>query len=65
MDETEEDVGRKVQREIPYNKHLPYAEVLDKESEDLLREIKAGIGRSIQYRDIKIGTTHWTGQLAK
>ena len=65
MDEAEEDTGRKVQREIPYNRYLPYADVLEKEAEEHLREIKAGLGRSIQFRDVKIGTIHWTGQLTK
>ena len=66
VDESREAVlGFRPQRETPYNKLLPYAEQLDEESNKQLAEIKTFLGRAIQLRDIKIGASHWTGQLAK
>jgi len=58
-------LGFKPQRENPYNHLLPYADRLDVESNEQLAEIKANLARVVQMRDIKIGGTHWTGQLAK
>ena len=60
-----EELGFEPQQETPYNKLLPYAEVLDKESNEQLAEIKAQLGRTIQLRDIKVGSSHWIGQLSK
>ena len=65
MADRESVLGFKPQKETPYNKLLPYADKLDEESNTQLAEIKAYLARSIQFRDIKIGTSHWTGQLAK
>ena len=65
MSERSEELGFEPQQEAPYNKLLPYAEVLDKESNEQLAEIKAQLGRTIQLRDIKVGASHWTGQLSK
>ena len=65
VEQREASLGFKPQKESPYNKLLPYADILDGESNEQLAEIKAQLGRSIQLRDIKIGTTHWTGQLSK
>ena len=58
-------LGFKPQREIPYNALLPYSSLLDAESNDQLAQIKANLARVVQLRDIKIGGSHWTGQLAK
>ena len=65
MDERENVLGFKPQKEIPYNALLPYADELDAESNDQLSQIKANLARVVQLRDIKIGGSHWTGQLAK
>ena len=65
MDDRRKALGFSPQKENIYNKFLPYADVLDKESNEQLAEIKASLGRTIQLRDIKIGCSHWTGQLSK
>ncbi|XP_013404552.1 proteasome activator complex subunit 4 [Lingula anatina] len=65
MDEWEERLGFKPQREDVYNKLLPYAEGLDQESVEQLAEIKTHLSRSIQLCDVKVGVVHWVSQLTK
>jgi len=65
MDERENALGFKPQKEIPYNALLPYSDKLDAESNDQLSQIKSNLPRVVQLRDIKIGGSHWAGQLAK
>ena len=64
MVDRERVLGFKPQRETPYNALLPYSNLLDAESNDQLAQIKANLARVVQLRDIKIGGSHWTGQLA-
>ena len=61
----EQVLGFKPQRENPYNRLLPYAAQLDEESNKQLAEIKAHLALVIQLCDIKVGATHWVGQLTK
>jgi len=65
MDDREAKLGFRPQREVVYNALLPYADQLDAESTDQLAHIKANLARVVQLRDIKIGGSHWTGQLSK
>jgi len=65
MEEREGQLGFRPQKEIPYNVLLPYVDVLDAESTEQLSHIKANLARVVQLRDIKIGASHWTGQLTK
>ena len=65
MSERTSQLGFEPQQEAPYNKLLPYADVLDRESNEQFAEIKAQLGRTVQLRDIKVGASHWTGQLSK
>ena len=65
MEERELSLGFKPLKENPYNALLPYADQLDAESNSQLAQIKANLARVVQLRDIKIGGSHWTGQLAK
>ena len=65
MDDRKDILGFVPQKEVPYNKFLPYSEIIDEESIAHLAEIKGNLLRSIQFRDIKIATCHWTGQLTK
>jgi len=65
MDDREAKLGFKPQKEIAYNALLPYADSLDEESYQQLAYIKAGLAKVVQLRDIKIGFSHWTGQLSK
>ncbi|KAL3873182.1 hypothetical protein ACJMK2_036330 [Sinanodonta woodiana] len=65
MDEREKKLGFKPQKEIVYNTLLPYADKIDEESLEALKEIKGNLGRAIQLRDIKVGAGHWVGQLSR
>ena len=65
MSERIKELGFDPQQEAPYNKLLPYSDVLDKESSEQFAEIKAQLGRTVQLRDVKVGASHWTGQLSK
>jgi len=59
MDDREVKLGFKPQKEVKYNALLPYADRLDKESNDQLARIKANLARAVQLRDI-IGASHWS-----
>jgi len=68
MDETsdrEAILGFKPQKEVVYNKLLPYNDELDSESNENLAEIKSNLGRAVQLRDLKVGVSHWVTQLSR
>ncbi|KAM6956793.1 proteasome activator complex subunit 4A [Aplochiton taeniatus] len=52
------------QKDIVYNKLLPYAEKLDEESNDILSKIKENLGRAVQLREIWPGVLFWTRKLS-
>ncbi|XP_071454240.1 proteasome activator complex subunit 4-like [Hetaerina americana] len=58
-------LGFKPQKEIIYNKLLPYADKLDEESNCMFAEIKANLGRCVMLREIQPGCGIWCTQLAK
>ena len=53
------------QKELVYNKLLPYANLLHEESNNRLSVIKGFLGRSIQLQDFEVGTVHWVAQLSR
>ena len=65
MEEREAKLGFRPQKERIYNKLLPYVENIDDESSKAFGEIKGNLGRAVGLRDIKVGATHWCGQLAR
>ncbi|KAK7103315.1 proteasome activator complex subunit 4B-like [Littorina saxatilis] len=65
MENRETELGFKPQKELAYSRLLPYADALDEESNEVLAEIKENLAKSVQLRDIKIGTSHWAVQLSK
>ncbi|XP_060589859.1 proteasome activator complex subunit 4B-like [Ruditapes philippinarum] len=65
MDDREQLLGFKPQKEIIYNKLLPYNDAIDAETNAVLSEIKANLGRAVQLRDLKVGAGHWVGQLSR
>lgn len=65
VEDRERILGFKPQKEIIYNKLLPYSEDTDLDSNAVLAEIKANLGRSVQLRDLKVGAGHWVGQLSR
>jgi proteasome activator subunit 4 len=51
------------QKELVYNKLLPYANELDAESQLWLAEIKGNLGRAIMLRELTPGCVFWTNRL--
>lgn len=52
------------QKDIVYNKLLPYAERLDDESNAILSKIKGNLSRAVQLREIWPGVLFWTRKLS-
>lgn len=65
MANRQEALGFIPQKEPLYSKLLPYEDILDEESNNVLAEIKEKLAQSVQLRDIKIGARHWAAQLDK
>ncbi|XP_014486142.1 PREDICTED: proteasome activator complex subunit 4B-like [Dinoponera quadriceps] len=59
------DLGFCPQKEIAYNKLLPYADELDAESRILLAEIKENLGRAVMLREIRPACSLWSNKLYK
>eukprot|EP00092_Neocalanus_flemingeri_P031411 GFUD01034116.1.p1 GENE.GFUD01034116.1~~GFUD01034116.1.p1 ORF type:complete len:1998 (+),score=527.07 GFUD01034116.1:71-6064(+) len=59
------ELGFEPQKEIVYNKVLPYATDIDKESTSWFAEIKANLGKSIALRELRPGIVTWTSRLNK
>lgn len=51
------------QKELMYNKLLPYASELDAESRVRLAEIKGNLGRAVMLRELMPGCVFWTTRL--
>ncbi|CAH0386282.1 unnamed protein product [Bemisia tabaci] len=60
-----QQLGFRPQKEIPFNKYLPYADELDAESEQYLAEIKANLARAIMLREMEPGIDIWSFRLEK
>lgn len=52
------------QKDIVYNKILPYADRLDEESSDILSKIKGNLSRAVQLKEIWPGVLFWTRKLS-
>ncbi|KAM9803831.1 proteasome activator complex subunit 4A [Neosynchiropus ocellatus] len=61
---TSDTLGFVPQKDIVYNKLLPYADKLDEESNDILSKIKGNLGRAVQLREIWPGVLFWTRKLS-
>lgn len=53
------------QKEIIYNKYLPYSDKLDEDSNRFLAEIKYNLGRAIVLREASPGILYWCNRLTK
>ncbi|KAL0124071.1 hypothetical protein PUN28_006100 [Cardiocondyla obscurior] len=51
------------QKELVYNKFLPYASELDAESQAWLAEIKGNLARAVMLRELTPGCIYWLGEL--
>lgn len=56
-------LGFEPQHEIPYNQLLPYADVIDEESQRTLQDIKDGLSIAVLSRDVRLGASFWGLQL--
>lgn len=52
------------QKDIVYNKFLPYAERLDGESNDILNKIKGNLSRAVMLKEMWPGVLFWTRKLS-
>lgn len=53
------------QKEISYNRLLPYYNVLAREADEQLSAIKAGLGLSVLLREVQPALLHWASELDK
>lgn len=51
------------QKDIVYNRLLPYSDRLDHEATDLLAEIKANLSRAVLVRELWPGVAFWCRKL--
>ena len=61
----EATLGFKPQKEILYNRLLPYSENLDEESQHLFVAIKTNLAKTICLRELRPGFVIWTSRLNK
>ncbi|XP_048863845.1 proteasome activator complex subunit 4A isoform X1 [Brienomyrus brachyistius] len=59
-----EALGFVPQKDIVYNKLLPYADKLDIESNEILCKIKGNLARAVQLRELWPGVLFWTRKLS-
>lgn len=52
---TTRDLGYRVQKELWFNRHLPYAERIDEESEKLLETIKRNLAKALVHKEMNPG----------
>ncbi|XP_032233646.1 proteasome activator complex subunit 4 isoform X2 [Nematostella vectensis] len=57
-------LGFEPQKEICYNRLLPYEQELDEESNRFLAEIKFNLGRAVVLREASPGALYWSNRLA-
>lgn len=60
-----EKLGFKPQKEIIYNRLLPYWDELDDESQVLLSDIKENLAKAILNREMRPGVCVWTSRLIR
>lgn len=53
------------QKEIVYNKLLPYSDSIDLEGRKFLEEIKYNFGRAVVLRELRPGALHWGNRLQR
>lgn len=61
----EANLGIKYQKEVIFNKLLPYSGSLEDDSQDMLREIKGNLGKCVLLKDVKSGCLAWTNKLIR
>ena len=51
------------QKVNPYSQHLPYAEFLDAEADQMLNDILVNLSSAVLYREIRPGFVYWLVKL--
>ncbi|XP_039254923.2 proteasome activator complex subunit 4-like isoform X1 [Styela clava] len=64
-EERENILGFRPQKEIVYNKLLPYSADIDEESNEALAKIKLNLSKSVLAKELRPSVLHWTRQLIK
>ncbi|XP_076047764.1 proteasome activator complex subunit 4-like isoform X2 [Oratosquilla oratoria] len=65
MKEEEDTFGFKPQKEVVYNKLLPYSGKLQEEILEHLKCIKENLAKAVILRDIRPGCIHWVAKLSR
>lgn len=60
---TKHELGFRPQKDLIYNRLLPYTDKLDAESQAWLTEIKGNLGRAVMLRELKPGCVYWSNML--
>lgn len=58
-------LGFTPQKQVVYNKLLPYKEHLDQEVLQQIQEIKENLSKAAILRDIRPGCVHWVAKLSR
>lgn len=61
----EEQLGFRPQKELIFNKLLPYSNRIDEESQIYLSEIKSNLSRAVLLRELRPGCVAWSGRLLR
>ncbi len=62
--ELSNDTG-KLQNPLVFNKYLPYNSAIEREAEELLKDIKVNLSRAVQMQELWPGALFWTNRLRK
>ena len=65
MQRGKEDKNRGFQNLLSCNSHLPYHDLLDKEAEELLEDIKLNLSLAVQKHELWPGALYWTNRLRR
>lgn len=63
--ERNQQLGFKPQKELVYNKLLPYASELDEESHKMFAEVKANLGKAVMLREMRPACGIWVTRLGR
>lgn len=61
-DLSSQDEKSEFQKELIYNKLLPYGDAIDEESRAFLAEIKLNLPKAVILRELRPGVVTWTGR---
>lgn len=65
MEEDDCGLGYKPQKEVIYNKLLPYSDDIGKEILEQFSTIKKNLSKAVILRDIRPGCIHWVAKLSR